>query len=175
MMKTTIKFMSMVLAIVMMMGAIATPSSAIAFNSSKNKEMIIEELKKLDFTDKEIIELFEKDERREKFQTFAFPKDPEIGQWHTEKYKLSNVILGLPAGGIGVIAISQKQLAKNIVAYVGASSVLWATMAAGLIIAAANEHSGYNGFNIIVDFIYGPDNHQDISWTPGEVSVVRYK
>lgn len=117
-METTIKFMSMFLAITMLMGAIATPASAISFNSSKDKEIIIEELKKLDFTDEEIIELFKMDERREKAQIFAFPKDPKEGDWHTEPYKLSNAILGLPAGGIGVISISQKELAKNIVSYV---------------------------------------------------------
>ena len=143
---------------------------------TESSSTLIEDLKELGFNDSEIQELINR-EINEICRRSSFPSNPKYGERCTMDYSISNLELGLP----GLVAagthmtLTSSQITKALVEKYGLGALSWAALATGQIISYVNAEKGFKGFDIEVEYTYGPDNHLSVSWTPGYCSVRSYK
>ena len=146
----------------------------------KFTEYLTPYLVELGFTNDEIRVLINEDynkfKRAENIEVMpmVFPANPQIGDRHTEVYRISNKALGLPYDVMDTISMSQTALAHKLVTILGAHIAPVAFILAGKIIALYNGSKGYSGVEISIEYYYGEDNHCGISWTPGPTYIRGY-
>ena len=165
----------------------AKMQNEISLNPTLDVDEIYIQLLELGFSDIEAKDLISKDpnlnsdnnDNKSESLNLAyakcFPSKPKTGTRCETKFKISNAQLGFPAAGLGTLQITKAEVARRFVSIVGASYVASGLIVAAGIISLYNTASGFSGFNISVQYYYGPDNNQLISWTVGPTTISRYK
>jgi hypothetical protein len=105
----------------------------------------------------------------------CFPSNPRNGTRCRSRFRISNAQLGFPLTGAGILSISRAEVARRLLGLIGSSHTAGVLIAAGAIIAVFNQHNGFNGFIITLNYTFGPDNHLSVSWTTGSISAVTYR
>ena len=123
------------------------------------------ETTELNFTQEEIDYLLQLERQRIReynaISLYAFPKNPQIGDRHTETYRIS------------ISTASNIASLTALVLQVGVPLGAAILVVQGIIQYKA-DNIGVTGVDVSIEYYYGEDNHGGIGWTPGPITIEAY-
>lgn len=165
-MKKTIRYLTSWICVMALILPLVGSASAVKIQEVENEAELIQQMKELNFTQEEIDYLLQLERQRIKeynaISLYAFPKNPQIGDRHTETYRISLNTATTTVAGIAGLFMKQG---------LGAGIAI---IAAQFLMGLIGDNVDFTGAEISIEYYYGEDNHGGIGWTPGPMTAKLY-
>lgn len=164
-MKKTIRYLTSWICVMALILPLVGSASAVKVQEVENEAELIQQMKELNFTQEEIDYLLQLERQRIReynaISLYAFPKNPQIGDRHTETYRIS------------ISTASNIASLTALVLQVGVPLGAAILVVQGIIQYKA-DNIGVTGVDVSIEYYYGEDNHGGIGWTPGPITIEAY-
>ena len=165
-MKKIIRYLTSWVCVMALVLPLVGNASAAKIQEVENEAELIQQMKELNFTQEEIDYLLQLERQRIReynaISLYAFPKNPQIGDRHTETYRFS--------------VSTANNTIYSVTALMVAAGIPWGVAIgfAPVVLQIISDNTGITGVDVSIEYYYGEDNHGGIGWTPGPVTVEGY-